>query len=197
MEGHVDTTFTTSYRDMLSAGTIAEIGVNAFAVWHAIKNHADFNTGHSWPGMRTIGTMTGLPASSVHKAIGILVTHHLLRVIQSATRRRGQTYIACERLRISIGSTLVCTIVVDYLPAKLRDRVNRVTNAIQTGENDPDAFAEVQVIPSPGLVWDSASCSLRGALPVNSLLPAQPAADDPALIAGRAILDGLKSPPKK
>lgn len=196
MEGHVDTTFTTTYRDMLSAGAIAEIGVNAFAVWHAVKNHADFNTGHAWPGMRTLATMTGLPTSSVHKAIQVLLAHHLLRIIKPATKRRGQTYLACERLRISLGSTHICTVIVDYLPAQLRERITRLTAALQTGETDPQAFAEVQVIPGPGLLWDSASCTLRGAFPAASLRPTQPAPDDPALLAGKAFLARLADPPK-
>lgn len=196
MEGHVDTTFTTTYRDMLSAGAIAEIGVNAFAVWHAIKNHADFTTGQAWPGMRTLATMTGLPTSSVHKAIHVLIDHHLLRVIQPPTKRRGQTYIACERLRISIGSTHLCTVIVDYLPAQLREHISRLTHALQTGKNDPHAFAEVQVIPAPGLTWDNATCTLRGAFPAHSLLPTQPEPDDPALLAGKAFLARLTPPHK-
>lgn len=196
MEGHIDTTFTTSFRDMLAAGTIAEIGVNAFAVWHAIKNHADFATGHAWPGMRTIGTLTGLSRSSVQRAVQVLLEQHLLRVVQSASSRRGQTYIACERLRITIGNTPICTVIVDYLPAQMRDQVQRVHNALITGENDPQAFANVSVIPSHGMVWDSASCTLRGAFPMHSLIPSQPAPDDPALLAGQAFLSRL-SPPKR
>lgn len=192
MEGHIDTTFTTSYRDMLSAGTIAEIGVNAFAVWHAIKNHADFATGQAWPGMRTLATMTGLSRSSVQRSVQVLLDQHLLRVVLSSTPRRGQTYVACERLRITIGTTPICTVIVDYLPAQLRDQINRVHNALLTGENDPGAFANVTVIPAQGLTWDNAACKLTGTFSAASLVPTQPKPDDPALIAGKAFLERLK-----
>ena len=194
MEGHIDTTFTTSYRDMLAAGTIAEIGVNAFAVWHAIKNHADFATGQAWPGMRALATMTGLSRSSVQRAVQVLIEQHLLRVTLSASKTRGQTYVACERLRITIGNTLICTVIVDYLPANLRQTISRVHQALTTGENDPQAFANVTVIPCPGLQWDTTSCTLRGAFPAHSLVPRQPAPDDPAMIAGQAFLARLTAP---
>ncbi len=193
IQGQIDTTFTTSYRDMIAAGTIAEIGVNAFGVWEAIKAHADFNTGQAWPGMRTLGRLTGLSAATVQRAIQTLLAANLLRVIQSNTRRRGQTYLACERLRVTLGNTLICTVMVDYIPAALRQKVQRVTQALQTGENDPHAFASVTVIPSAGLVWDSVTCTLKGALPVNSLQPFQPEPTDPAVIAGKTLLDRLKN----
>lgn len=195
MQGQIDTTFSTSFRDMMSAGVIAEIGPNAFAVWHAIKAHADFQTGAAWPGMRTLGIMTGLSRSTVHRATQTLLEAHLLRVIQNHTRRRGQTYLACERLRVQIGSTHVCTVIVDYIPASLRGTLQRLNAALQTGEHDPQAFSDVRVIPAPGLTWDNASGELRGTFPTRSLVPPQPAEDDPDLLAGRAILARLKSTP--
>lgn len=49
IQGVIDTTYHTQQRDMFVSGLAAEIGVNAFAVWHAIKSHADFQTGIAWP----------------------------------------------------------------------------------------------------------------------------------------------------
>ncbi len=195
MQGQIDTTFSTSFRDMMSAGIVAEIGPNAFAVWHAIKAHADFQTGAAWPGMRTLATLTGLSRSTVHRATVTLIEAHLLRVIQTPTRRRGQTYIACERLRVQLGATHVCTIVVDYIPACLRTRIQRINAALETGENDATAFSDVRVIPAPGMTWNDASQELTGTFPTHSLIPPQPAEDDPALIAGRAMLARLKQSP--
>ena len=40
--GDIDTTYYTQQRDMFTSGLAADIGVSAFAVWHAIKWHADF-----------------------------------------------------------------------------------------------------------------------------------------------------------
>ena len=42
MEGQVDSSFTTEQRDLFASGLVAEIGVNAYAVWQAIKFYADF-----------------------------------------------------------------------------------------------------------------------------------------------------------
>ena len=39
---------------MFESGLVAEIGVNAYAVWNVIKAHADFETGVAWPGIRRL-----------------------------------------------------------------------------------------------------------------------------------------------
>lgn len=44
-QASIDASFTTAQRDMFESGLVAEIGANAFAVWMALKHHADFNTG--------------------------------------------------------------------------------------------------------------------------------------------------------
>ena len=45
IEGNIDSSFTTEQRDLFASGIVAEIGVNAYAVWSAIKFYADYNTG--------------------------------------------------------------------------------------------------------------------------------------------------------
>ena len=42
IEGHIDSSFTTEQRDLFASGIVAEIGVNAYAVWSAIKFFADY-----------------------------------------------------------------------------------------------------------------------------------------------------------
>ena len=69
MEGQIDSSFTTEQRDLFASGIVAEIGVNAYAVWSAIKFYADYNTGHAWPGMRTIGEKLGISKDTVQRAI--------------------------------------------------------------------------------------------------------------------------------
>ena len=67
IRGDIDTTYHTQQRDMFASGLAAEIGVNAFAVWHAIKSHADFQTGGQ---IRPTATPMpfGMPAMRWHKA---------------------------------------------------------------------------------------------------------------------------------
>lgn len=85
IRGEIDTTYHTQQRSMFASGLAAEIGVHAFAVWHAIKSHADFQTGVAWPGIRRLCELTGASDKTVQAAIKTLVAAHLLRVT-----KRGQ-----------------------------------------------------------------------------------------------------------
>ena len=190
MEGRIDSSFTTEQRDLFASGIVAEIGVNAYAVWSAVKFYADYNTGHAWPGMRTLGEKLGISKDTVQRAIASLERAHLVRVVQGHTKRRGQTYIARERMCVRLGSRILCTIVFDYVPNNLRGKIHRIENALKTGENDPEAFAEVEVIPGEGFAWDEATKSLRGRVMATEL-PSVPE-DDTHRRIGEAILSNIK-----
>ncbi len=187
MLGKVDSSFQTEQRDLFASGIVAEIGVNAYAVWSAIKYHADFNTGHAWPGMRRLGDVVGLSKSAVDRAVDVLEKAHMLRVVKSANKRRGQTYIARERISVRLGDLVVCIVVIDYVPAQVRNKINRIEKALEVGEHDPDAFAEVEIIPGDGFAWDAASKRLRAKVPVRDIPVAVPW-DDPAKQIGDVLL---------
>ena len=188
IEGNIDSSFTTEQRDLFASGIVAEIGVNAYAVWSAIKFYADYNTGHAWPGMRKIGEKLGLSPMSVKRAIDQLETAKMVRIVaKSPGRRKGQTYIARERMCVRLGKRILCTIIIDYVPGTLRGKINRLENALTTGENDPEAFAEVEIIPGEGFVWDETSKSLRGAVAAREI-PRAPDPDDYHRKIGEAIL---------
>lgn len=172
MEGRVDTSFQTLQRDLFSSGLAAKIGMNAFGVWLAIKSHADYNTGKAWPGMRRLSDLTGLSLGLIHRSVQTLVDAHLLRVEKpSKGGRRGQTYLACERMDVRIGDVVVCTIVLDYVPATLRIRLAKIGEAAKTGELSPEVLAGCIVIPGAGFSWHVEAGVLRGSLPVSSLPP--------------------------
>lgn len=168
MQGKIDSSFQTEQRDLFSSGIVAEIGVNAYAVWSAIKYHADYATGQAWPGMRRLGELVGLSKSSVDRAVGVLVDARMLRVLKPGGRRRGQTYIARERMAVRIGEIVLCTIVVDYVPSRLRGQLDRIESAL-AGADDPDAFAEVEIIPGEGFAWDATAHVLRGRVEAKAL----------------------------
>lgn len=203
MEGQIDSSFTTEQRDLFASGMVAEIGVNAYAVWHAIKFYADFTTGEAFPGMRTIGKKLGISQPTVQRAVEKLVQAKLMRIAKPHTKRRGQTYIARERMAIRIGSRLLCTIVVDYVPNTLRQRVNRIQQALTTGETDPEAFAEVEIIPGPGFQWDAKEGVLKAGIPIKELPPDSKLSSDEyhqqlgADILGRLAPGLAKKLPKK
>jgi DNA-binding transcriptional MocR family regulator len=161
MQGRIDTTFGTYQRDLFESGLVAEIGPNAFAVWCLIKSHSDFNTGTCYPSFRRLMERTGLASATVQKAVACLEAAHLLR-----SERKGQRryYVARERLDVKLGDRALCSIVIDYVPNSLRERLGRIKAALETGESDPEAFARVEILPGKGFVWDPKAGALRAAI---------------------------------
>jgi DNA-binding transcriptional MocR family regulator len=170
MQGKINTSFATYQADLFESGLVAQIGPNAFAVWSAIKAHADFQTGVSWPSIRRLMELTGLASATVQKCLTVLEEHRLLR---SEVKNKRRYYLARERLDIHLGSRVICTIVVDYVPASMRVKIGRIKDALATGENDEEAFAACEIIPGSGFVWDDKEKVLRGSLAASEM-PSQP-----------------------
>jgi hypothetical protein len=189
MKGKIDASFQTEQRDMFASGIVAEIGVNAYAVWSAIKYHADFQTGEAWPGMRRLGELVGLSKSAVDRAVDALEKAKLLRVVKSSNKRRGQTYVARERMAVRIGSRVLCTIVIDYVPAKMRGTLDKIEKALE-GKAGSEAFADVEIIPGEGFLWDATENVLRGRIEAREVPPSDD--DDHFRKIGEAILSRRK-----
>lgn len=168
MKGQIDTSFVTHQRDLFTSGLAAQIGMNAFGVWLAIKSHSDYNTGQCWPGMRLLSELLGLSIGAVHKSVQILLDAKLLRLVQPGKGKRSARYVARERVDVRFGSTVVCTIVIDYVPNRLRERLEKVAKAVSEGNNDPDAYAQVDIIPVTGFVWDASAKMLRSTITVTA-----------------------------
>lgn len=171
MQGQIDTSFQTLQRDLFSSGLAAKIGMNAFGVWLAIKSHADYNTGQAWPGMRRLAELTGLSLGSVSNSVRALVEAKLLRVlfVAKGKSRRGSTYIARERMDVRLGDRVLCTIVMDYVPATLRDRLRSLDLAVKTGKGAEEVWAECEIIPGEGFVWNAETKSLHAKVPARDL----------------------------
>ncbi len=184
MQGAIDTSFETLQRDLFASGLAAEIGMNAFGVWLAIKSHADFNTGEAWPGMRRLAELTGLSLGSVVKSVRRLVDARLLRIAMVASgsnSRRGNTYVARERMDVRLGDRVLCTIVLDYVPATMRSRLDAIERGLTKGKAAAEVFAQCEIIPGKGFVWDADVGMLRASIPGREL-PA-PALSEDALKA--------------
>lgn len=164
MQGHIDTSFQTLQRDLFASGLAAKIGMNAFGVWLAIKAHADYNTGQAWPGMRRLSQLTGLSLGAVSNSVRSLVDARLLRVVQVAKgkSRRGNTYVARERMDVRLGRSVICTIVLDYVPATLRTKLKEIDAGLKEGKPESEFLAECEILPGDAFFWDSESRSLRG-----------------------------------
>lgn len=187
MQGKIDSSFTTEQRDLFTSGLVAEIGVNAYAVWGAIKHYADYDTGHAFPGMRTLGEKLGLSAATVKRAIDVLVNAKMLRIVNSHSRRKGQTYIARERVSVRFGNVLICTIVVDYVPLKMRGQIKQLEEAFSLGEKNNDLYAEVEILPGPGFEWDAEKGVLCAKIEAKDL-PHSPPPDEAASFIGGEFL---------
>lgn len=169
MEGRIDSTFGTFQRDMFESGLAAEIGANCFIVWIAIKTHADFNTGTAWPSIRRLGEITGLSVNTVQKSIGGLESANLLKIIKAGNQRQSTRYIARERLDIKLGNRMLCRIVMDYVPARIRSTMHSIQETLRSGERNPDAFSQVEIIPGEGFTWNATTGTLQSQIPIRDI----------------------------
>lgn len=169
LQGQLDTSFQTMQRDLFASGMVAQIGVNAFAIWQAIKAHADYQTGVCWPSIRRLMELTGLANATVQKGLATLTEARLLRV-----RKKGKRnyYVACERMDFRLGDILICTVIVDYVPASLRETLPRVKGLLEgsvKGNDAKEVMAQIEIIPGPGFAWDQGSGSLKKELSSRTL----------------------------
>ena len=171
MQGRIDTSFQTLQRDLFASGMAARIGMSAFGVWVAIKTHADYNTGECWPGMRRLAALTGLSLGAVSKCVRTLVDAKLLRVLAGGKGKRGNLYVARERLDVRLGERELCTMVLDYVPASLRSTLAGIDRALSTGEGAQEVLAQCEIIPGEGFTWDAKAGLLRAAIPARGLPP--------------------------
>ena len=196
LSGDIDTTYHTVQRDLFTSGLAAQIGVNAFATWSAIKVHADFENGLAWPSVRKIAEMTGLGNATVMRAIDVLEAAHLLRKEKAGwpanpikrTRGRTHTYVARERLDVRLGSRVLCTIVVDYVPLQVHKRIKAIRDALAKGDKgDDELWAQVDIIPGEGFAWDPDRKILSAQVPSREIPPSPGLSD-----AARAAREQLR-----
>jgi hypothetical protein len=171
VQGRIDTSFQTLQRDLFASGLAARIGMSSFGVWLAIKSHADYNTGECWPGMRRLATLTGLSLGQVSKSVRTLIEARLLRVLMVGRGKRGNRYVARERLDVRLGERVLCTIVIDYVPATLRSTVGAIERAVAGAEGAQEVFAACEIVPGDGFTWDAKSGLLRASVSSREMPP--------------------------
>lgn len=167
-QGTINTLFSTYQADLFESGLVAEIGTSAFAVWCAIKVHSDFNNGISYPGIRRLMEHTGLASATVQRALQGLERSRLLR---SVVRGRRRYYVARERLDVKLGQQVICSVVMDYIPKKFRQDLERIKGVWEMGEQNADALADVEIIPGAGFIWDAKAGLLRSCISMAEVSP--------------------------
>lgn len=166
MKWEVNTMFCSYQSDLFYSGMASKLGSNAFFVYAAIKTHVDLNTGECWPSIRHLMEKTGLAKATIQKAVTALETHSMLRV-KRGTNRKPNRYVARERLEIKFGAVQICTIVIDYVPTTLKNKLEIVKRGVKTGKFDESFAAEAEIIPAEGFVWDSATRKLVSRLEIK------------------------------
>jgi hypothetical protein len=192
MKSTIDTSYTTAQQDLFASGLAAQIGPAAYTLWNAIKQHADNATGESDPGMRRLAQMTGMGLGTVSDSVKILERNRLLRVLEKGKGKAGTRYIARERMDIKVGKTVICTIVIDYIPWHIGKRIQEIGEAVnKEGRVDPDALAECEIIPGPDFRWDPEKGLLHAAMKQTNLRPEpeEPIDEDTAHPAVRRLMD--------
>ncbi|MDP2370398.1 MAG: hypothetical protein Q8M25_19500 [Rhodoferax sp.] len=111
--------------------------------------------------------LTGLSTDPVQSGIKRLVECHLLRIV--GKRRQTNVYIARERLDARVGERVICTVVVDYVPATVRARLARLKGATAGEIDAADVWSEVELIPGPGLQMDPARGTFKTLLRADSI----------------------------
>lgn len=167
IRGDIDTTYHRQQRDMFSSGLAADIGIGAYAIWNAIKSHSDFNTGDSHPGIRRLASLTGMSINPVQDAIKKLEKFHLLRVVKRP--RKTNHYVARERMDVRLGNRVICTIVIDYIPSQMRERLEKIKAATKGEIDAADVWAQVEIIPGPGLKLDESSGTFQGTMRADEI----------------------------
>jgi DNA-binding transcriptional regulator YhcF (GntR family) len=126
----IDTSFFTLFRQMFKQGTVAKIGVSAWAVYTCIKAHADFNDGLSLPSRKQVAEETGLSERQVQRSLKILEDEGLLT---KAKEWKRNVYQIKEKL--TDKETIVTW---DHLPSALKRARQELQNFLLTG-NSKDA----------------------------------------------------------
>jgi len=72
-------------------------------------------------------------------------------------------------MAVRIGSRVICTIVMDYVPSKLASKLSAIEQALDSPSSAPEAFADVEIIPGEGFVWDESKKRLQGRLKASEM----------------------------
>jgi DNA-binding MarR family transcriptional regulator len=126
----IDTSFFSLFRQMFKQGTVAKIGVYAWAVYTCIKSHADFNDGLSFPTRKQLSEETGLSERQVQRSLKVLEKEGLLTKSKDWNRN---VYRIKEKL-----TDKQTVITWDHLPAALKKARQELQNFLLTG-NSKDA----------------------------------------------------------
>ena len=96
---------------------------------------------------------------------------------------------------VRLGERVLCTIVLDYVPNHLRQRLNQIEQTLKSGETNPDLWADCEIIPGAGFAWDATAGVLRSAIHARDIPPSVVAPEEGKELSElqRKVLANIKS----
>ena len=116
--------------------------------------------------------MTGCADKTVQAAIKTLVAAHLLRVSKKGQRN---IYVARERMDVRVGDRVICTVVIDFVPNEMREKLAKLKAAGKGIDAAQDVWAQVDLIPAAGMKLDPARGTFTSVMRVDEVPTQLPA----------------------
>jgi hypothetical protein len=132
----MDTSWFATFRAMFLQGTVAKIGVTAYAVYSCIKAHTDFHDGLSIPSQKEIADQTGLSARQVQLSLKVLEKEGL---VTRSKEWKHNVY----RLKEKLTDEKV-VITWDYLPAALKRARQEIQTYLMTGDTKDSKIINIE-----------------------------------------------------
>jgi DNA-binding transcriptional MocR family regulator len=137
-----ETTWFHIFRTMFSSGDVKKIGPYAYTVYCAIKFHASFKTGESFPGHERIMEITGISRSQLKRVLEDLEEAGYLSVEK---RGRKNHYMLREKVAIQDAHGRPAAVATwDYLPASIQEAVADLKNVLMTGNFNGAQIVNIQ-----------------------------------------------------
>ena len=156
--GNINRSICFSFCNDFQSGLVSKMGVEAYACWSCLRHHANFDTGHATPSIRTVAQECNLSKTTAEKYLSWILDLGLARVVLSGGPHRSTTYILRERIEVRSGDIVTCWLFVDYVPTGMKDRIELISNLLRAGDNSLIKFCSI--IPAHGYIFDDVNMTL-------------------------------------
>jgi hypothetical protein len=130
---NAETTFFHVFRSMFGTGDVKKMGVNAYAIYGALKYHADFKTGEAYPGIPVLMGLTGVGRKGTMDALEVLVA--MGYCTKTRRGRAGNEYLLREKIAIEDAEgAIVAQGSFDYMPLGIKRAVHDLKHVLLTGD---------------------------------------------------------------
>lgn len=131
-------------RSMIGRGKIAEMGVNAWAVYSVLKSYTNMKTGKSFPSQATIAQLIGTSVDTVARATDRLVEMGIVTKIRVG---RHSEYVINEEFPIVKTDTreMVGRATHPYVPMEFQRQIEDIVEAVRSGISPEDRAIKIEL----------------------------------------------------